>query len=397
MTDAKKIMILGAGNTVTPLIEQAKRRGLVTIVVSPDGDYKGLSLADHQIHCDFRDTETILKHARHYAIDGIASTGTDVVVPTIGRVIDELGLYGTGYESAVACSDKWLMKQALIRCGVMTARGVVCDLPDALGLAVETVGFPLMSKAVDSSGSQGVFRVDRPEELLDAWNASKQASSSGRVVLEEYLEGLEYGAQAVVEGNRVKTVFLHNDQLTPPPNHAPVGHSIPCTLSRDQQARSCMEIAAAIEALGICDTVSNVDLMLVGDTPYILEIAARMGATCLPETISIYGSFNAYDAVLSLALGEPVLVTDICKGMPNASRMIESPQDGVVLQIRVPESVRSHPNLHRLSIYAKPGDTVRRFQVGPDRIGDVIVTGSSVVEAEQLAADLASLVEVVFV
>lgn len=390
-------MILGAGNTVTPLIEQAKRRGLMTIVVSPDGDYKGLNLADHHIHCDFRETETVLKHARHYAIDGIASTGTDIVVPTIGRVIDELGLHGTGYESAVACADKWLMKEILIRRGVMTARGVACDLPDALELAGETVGFPLMSKAVDSSGSQGVFRVDRPEELREAWSASKQASSSGRVVLEEYLEGLEYGAQAIVEGNRVKTVFLHNDQLTPPPNHAPVGHSIPCILTPDQQARSCREIAAAVEALGICDTVSNVDLMLVGDTPYILEIAARMGATCLPETISIYGGFNAYDVVLSLALGEQALVTDICKGMPNASRMIESPKDGVVHEIRVPESVRSHPNLHRLSIYAKPGDTVRQFRVGPDRIGDIIVTGSSVTEAEQLAVDLASLVEVVFV
>jgi hypothetical protein len=77
--------------------------------------------------------------------------------------------------------------------------------------------------------------------------------------------------------------------------------------------------------------------------------------------------------------------------------MIESPQDGVVLQVRVPESVRLHPNLHRLSIYVKPGDSVRRFRVGPDRIGDVIVTGASVNEAEQLAVDLASLVEVVFV
>lgn len=66
MSGAKKMMILGAGNTVTPLIEQAKRRGLVTIVVSPVGDYKGLNLADHQIHCDFRDTETILKQAQHY-------------------------------------------------------------------------------------------------------------------------------------------------------------------------------------------------------------------------------------------------------------------------------------------------------------------------------------------
>jgi biotin carboxylase len=390
-------MILGAGNTVFPLIEQAKRRGLVTIVVSPPGDYKGLRLADHQVHCDYRDTETILKHAKYYAIDGIACTGTDVVVPTIGRVIDELGLHGTGYESAIACSDKWLMKRALIKCGVMTARGFVCDSPDDLALAAKTVGFPLMSKAVDSSGSQGVFRVDRLEDLLGVWEASKQASTSGRVVLEQFLEGLEYGAQAVVEGNQVKAVFLHNDQLTPPPDHTPVGHSIPCGLSLDQQACSRTEITAAINALGIRDTVSNVDLMLVGDTPYIIEIGARMGATCLPETVSIYGDFNAYDCVLSLALGESVSVTDTHGGTPNASRMIESPLDGVVQDVRVPEAVLSHPNLQRLSIYAKPGDSVRRFRVGPDRIGDVIVAGSSAAAAERLAATLAAMVEVVFV
>ena len=164
-----------------------------------------------------------------------------------------------------------------------------------------------MSKAVDSSGSQGVFRVDRLEDLPGAWEASKQASTSGRVVLEQFLEGLEYGAQAVVEGNKVKAVFLHNDQLTPPPDHTPVGHSIPCDLNPDQQACSRTEIIAAINALGIRDTVSNVDLMLVGDTPYIIEIGARMGATCLPETVSIYGDFNAYDCVLSLALGESVI------------------------------------------------------------------------------------------
>lgn len=390
-------MILGAGDTALPLIERAKRRGLVTIVVSTPGDYKGLMLADHRVLCDYRDTETILKQAKYYAIDGITCTGTDVVVPTIGHVIDELGLHGTGYESAIACSDKWLMKQILIKHGVMTARGFVCKSQDDLALASRMVGFPLMSKAVDSSGSQGVFRVDRLEELREAWEASKHASTSGQVVLEQFLDGLEYGAQAVVEGNQVKAVFLHNDQLTAPPNHAPVGHSIPCGLTSDQQARSQVEITAAINALGIRNTVSNVDLMLVGDTPYIIEIAARMGATCLPETISIYGDFNAYDCVLSLALGESISVTDAQHGMPNASRMIESPRDGTVLDILVPETVRSHPNLHRLSIYAKPGDNVHQFRVGPDRIGDVIVTGSSATDAERLATTLAALVEVVFV
>jgi biotin carboxylase len=289
------------------------------------------------------------------------------------------------------------MKQALLKHGVKTARGLVCDSPEDLPLVSETVGFPLMCKAVDSSGSQGIFRVDRLEELHDAWEASKQASTSGHVLLEQFLDGLEYGAQAIVEGDRVKAVFLHNDQLTPLPDHTPVGHSIPCELNLKQQGRSKVEIADAIEALGIHDTISNVDMMLVGDTPYIIEIGARMGATCLPETVSIYGNFNAYDCVLSLALGEPISVPGKHTGPPNASRLLESPRDGIVREIRVPDALKKEPNLHRLAIYAKPGDRVRRFRVGPDRIGDVIVTGASVAEAEQLATALAAMVEIEFV
>ena len=41
-----KIMIVGAGVYQVPLIQRAKERGLETIVVSPDGNYPGLAIAD---------------------------------------------------------------------------------------------------------------------------------------------------------------------------------------------------------------------------------------------------------------------------------------------------------------------------------------------------------------
>lgn len=160
--NGKRVMILGAGNTVAPLIACAKQMGHEVIVVSPYGDYPGFRHADIALFCDFRDTDTILRHARALNIDAITCTGTDIVVPTIGKVVDALGLPGPSYEVARRCADKWLMKRALLDAGVMTARGLLCeDLGQAAAVGQE-LGYPLMCKAVDCSGSEGVFRVMSP-------------------------------------------------------------------------------------------------------------------------------------------------------------------------------------------------------------------------------------------
>lgn len=395
--DRKRIMILGAGNAVSPLIERAHQIGHETIVVSPKGNYPGFEFADRRVYCDICDVGIILKAAREFGIHGIASVGTDIVVPTIGRVVDELSLKGTGFSSANACSNKLLMKEAFQKGGVRTASGSICANNSQMLSLAESIGFPLMCKAVDSSGSQGVYRVESEGELARSWKNAQQVSPSGTVLFEQFLDGIEFGAQAIVKGDEVIAVFFHNDQVTPPPDHAPIGHSMPCRLDSQILRIARKETVAAIQALGIRDAVVNIDLMLVGEATYVIEVGARIGATCLPETISVFGGFNAYDVVLALALGESVGVDDTANGVPNASRLIQSERDGVLHEICIPSTVLKHPELVRVATYAKSGDSVRRFRVGPDRIGDIIVKGSSVDEAEILASALIGLIEIKFV
>ncbi|MDZ7717881.1 MAG: hypothetical protein U5K72_03550 [Balneolaceae bacterium] len=68
--------------------------------------------------------------------------------------------------------------------------------------------------------------------------------------------------------------------------------------------------------------ISNVDVMICDDKPYIIEIGARMGATCLPEIISIYNDFNAYEFIINLALGEPVSLNRPLKNQANAALLL---------------------------------------------------------------------------
>lgn len=382
---APKLMVLGGGHTVLPLIQSARALELQVVVVSPDGPYVGLPLADIHVACDVTDSDAVLAAARDLAIDGITTTGTDIAVPTIGRVVDALALPGTGFEAATRCSDKWLMKQRLEMNGVPIARGSRVDRREAASVATD-LGFPVFVKAADSSGSRGVTRVDQQSDVDAAWLVAEQASPSGRVVIEQCLDGLEFGAQVVVEGDRATAVFLHNDQLSPPPTFAPIGHSMPCSLPNGLCSvahRVCLD---AVESLGIRDSIANVDLMAVGNRVYVLEVGARMGATCLPETISIHGGFDAYSAAIRLALGVSAGVPSVPVGIPNASRLICSARSGTLAAITVPEQVRADPRIHRIRFYKNVGDQVSAFRSGPDRIGDLIAIADTAGEAEHLAA-----------
>jgi phosphoribosylaminoimidazole carboxylase (NCAIR synthetase) len=66
-------MILGAGILQIPLIEQVKKSGYRTIVVSPDRDEPGACLADCFLCADVRDEKTILKYAEESRISAITA------------------------------------------------------------------------------------------------------------------------------------------------------------------------------------------------------------------------------------------------------------------------------------------------------------------------------------
>ena len=149
------IMVLGAGIYQVPLIKAVKKNGYVAIVVSPAGHYPGLALADIWINADTRDKETVLVHARKYNICSILTTGTDVAVPTIGYINDHLNLPGVSYDVGRVCADKVLMKDFFRVNGIPSAQYEVVHNYDGLENAAKNVGYPVMVKAVDSSGSRG--------------------------------------------------------------------------------------------------------------------------------------------------------------------------------------------------------------------------------------------------
>lgn len=379
----KKIMILGAGIYQVPLIKTAKRLGIYTIVVSIPGNYPGFEIADKIYYENTTDYDKVLEIAREENIDGIVTAGTDVAVITIGKVCDELGLSGLSFDAAQIAANKLLMKTKYEEHGVRTAkfREIPLDADD-VARRVEALNFPLIFKSVDSSGSRGIVRVDSEAEFDAAIQNVKENTRSDYYIVEEFIEGEEFGAQAFVYRGEVVFILPHGDYVFHGDTGVPIGHFAPYDLDASVIEDAREQLTAAIRAMGLDNCAINADFILKDNKTYVLEIGGRSGATCLAELVSIYYGFDYYEKILRSALGEDITFEcDNC-AVPNASMLLMSDRDGVIESQT--DANEKDERLVDVQFDYKPGDTVHKFHVGPHRIGHVITKGDTLEEAVEV-------------
>ena len=154
-------MILGAGVYQVPLIQRAKEKGLYTIVVSIPGNYPGFELADKIYYENTTDCEKILKIAQEEKNRWYCNSRYRCCCGYCGEVCDAMNLCGISYEAAQISGDKLLMKDQYEKHGVRTAKYRKIFFADKnIEEKISELTQPLIFKAVDSSGSRGIIRVD---------------------------------------------------------------------------------------------------------------------------------------------------------------------------------------------------------------------------------------------
>ncbi len=384
----KKILILGAGIYQVPLIKVAKKLGIYTIVASIQGNYPGFELADKVYYENTTDHRKILSIARREQVDGIVTAGTDVAVITIGKVCDALGLKGLSAEAAELATDKLLMKQCYEKHGVRSAKFRKVSFDDEhYANIISDLSLPVMFKSVDSSGSRGIVKVNSPSEFDSARNIVLDNTRSDYFIVEEYIEGEEFGAQAFVQDGKLEFILPHGDYVFNGDTGVPIGHFAPYDLDPAIIEDSRQQLIAATRAMQLNNCAINADFILKDGQTYVLELGGRSGATCLAELVSIYYGFDYYEKIIRVAIGEKVdFGVDVNSteqdGVANASMLLMSDKDGVIKSQT--NSNAEHPDIVEIQFDYKPGDPVHAFRVGPHRIGHVITKGKSLDDAVEL-------------
>lgn len=392
----KRLLILGAGRGQLGLYRAAREMGIHTIAGTlPGNNLPCLPLADEVCHMNIANPQEVLEKARELRLDGAATCCLDTGIAALGLVCDTLGLNGLGAEAAARCNDKLRMKQALMKNGVSTARFLRISTEEELSSALEELRMPVILKATDLQGSRGIYISRTREEAFAGFREAMSLTRRSYCIVEEFIEGTEFGAQAFVSRGEVFFVMPHGDETFMSHTAVPVGHYVPLNGSADILRQTDEVVRKAIAALGLDNCAVNVDLIEKDGVVYIIELTGRVGANCLPELVEINFGVEYYKMIAAMALGEnPRALFDRRRSEHPAglARMFFSTDRAGTLE-KIRYAGPADPDVLEITFFKHPGDEIRVFENSNDCIGQVIVRGADAADCDRKMRAVFSQIE----
>ena len=383
----KKVMILGAGRGQVGLYKAAKKLGYEAIAVSIDGDYPAFPLADRIYYLNLYDAEGIARLAEEIGADGVVTACLEIGLPAVGAACDRNHLPGISYQTALTSTDKLLMKEALMKGGVRTARFCRVASEKDLEKAKSELDFPLITKAVDLSGTRGIHIAFQEEDLLPCYRRTMEATGKDYCVVEEYLEGYECSATSMIADGKVVFVLPTGDLRYGENDEVPIGHYLPYEDSGDILQQIEEEVTKAIYAIGLDNCAVNVDIMICRGKAYILELTGRIGANCMPELTSIYYGFDIHEMIVETSVGNFGMAETFRErpvpGTACIGKMILSEKEGKIRKISIDEPDPEH--VEQIWMFASEGSEIRKFTNPKDCIGQIIVKGDDLEQCARIA------------
>ncbi len=377
-------MVIGGGLLQVPVILTAKKMGHEVVVTDYNPNTQGMKEADIPIVMSTRDIEGSVRVAKAQneltPIHAVLTAGTDASM-AVAAVANALNLPGIKFEDAEAATNKIKMRMRFKEHGVPSPNFLpVWSLSDAKK-AGKILKFPVVIKPSDNMGARGVMRLDNLNQLADAFKFSKNASPSGELIMEEYMDGPELSIDAIIYNNEITFTGVADRIIEYPPYFIETGHNMPSSLPRDVQEAACEIMTMGIRALGIDIGAAKGDIKITKDGPMIGELAARLsGGFMSAYTYPLSSGVDLIKAAIEVALGqEPGNLEPVISRTAIERAIITKP--GIVKKITGLEEALKVPGIKEIFLNVKPGDKVIQPRSNVEKAGHIIAVGSTLGEA----------------
>lgn len=387
-------MIVTANWNQSALIRTAKAIGCEVLATDGRPDAPALGLADHTAVVDATNKEDLLRIASEFRADAVLSEQTDVAVPAVAYVCEQLGLPGIGYDTALRTTDKWRMREACRRAGLTTpSYRLATSFADAL-LAAKDIGLPVVVKPTDNQASRGVTKVMDIENFPDAVKAAFAASRSGRILIEECMSGQESSIESFITGETVHVLGISEKVKCAPPYSFDLQLIYPASFAVDILDEIIALNRAVIRAVGIRMGFAHAEMMITPHGVRLIEIAARgCGARVATDLIPAMTGADVLGLRLRQSLGEPIDFPQLRHDRVGLLRFFEFPA-GVVRRVRGLREAAALPGVLHLELDLMEGTRLKRAVSGDQRPGFVLLAASSRAQAMAIADEVMALVTV---
>ena len=140
--------------------------------------------------------------------------GSDDAVVIAAKLSADLGLPGNNPENAYSMVEKYSMQIALKKAGLRYIdTAVINDAGDAVKFFHEKNDKPVIVKKKCGGGSIGVTLCMTEEDVIKAVEMHRiffdNGDISGKVIVQEYIDGTEYAVDTVSSGGKHRTLFSY--------------------------------------------------------------------------------------------------------------------------------------------------------------------------------------------
>ncbi|MCL2294532.1 MAG: ATP-grasp domain-containing protein [Spirochaetes bacterium] len=406
------VVILGAGIMQVLAIKSASKMGFVTIAFDGNIDAPGKNFPDYFENIDLKDRGSLLEKSRAYTaaydIKAVFTVGTDFSY-MVAWLSEKLGIKSLSYETALKATDKSLMRQAFSSAKVSSPqflmvtgseqvepisrrsesrgqtkfahdreRRLTKDMQSISFLSIEKIekmGYPLVVKPVDSMGARGTVKIHNFDDLKEAIEEAIKYSRTGKVIIEQFLEGPEFSLDAVVKEGQIHICGVADRHIYFPPYFVEMGHTMPTIFPQDVVEKVVNVFCDGIKAIGIDNGAAKGDIKYTNGKAVIGEIAARLSGGYMSGWTFPYSSgFSVIDAALKIALDiDPGEIKYSYEKTAAERAFISIP--GVVDSVFIPDYLKNDSPDNAVKVVfvnVKPGDVVNFPKNNVEKSGNVI-------------------------
>ncbi|WP_347888807.1 ATP-grasp domain-containing protein [Nitrosomonas europaea] len=269
----KRALLVGSSFSAAPIFFLLKKRGLHVSVCGRLETDPCHQYADASFYIDYSDREALLRLVESEKFDFVIPTCNDYSYMSCAWFAERLGYPGfDNYNVALIIHTKNEFRRITQQYNVPAPRASCQKTNQPIN--VSGMKYPLLVKPIDSFSGRGVTKVLDTSELENAIDAARQASRSGEIVLEEFVDGALHSHSAFIHNREIVVDFFVDEFCTVYPYQVNCSNH-PSQLTIAIQSAVRTTIARLVKQLDLQDGLLHTQFIANSEQYWVIECMRR--------------------------------------------------------------------------------------------------------------------------